>query len=312
MKRILLPVMLLIVILITLPGCSSQNGDKVIAEVNGKAVTQADWDRHYKFFKSFVELQQGKSFDQNSEDDRKILDEMESWAYDEVVMQEIIWQDASKQGIKVSDEEINQELENLQQALTAYEVDYQQYLHDTGLQDEDIKEELTLQVAYSKLVQKITGSLTVTEEEITNYYDENQDKFSGTRIFHILLETEDEANEIIAKLNHGEDFSELARKFSLCPSKEQGGDLGLVNEQSNLVSEFKEAALKLKENEITLKPVKTQYGYHIIKAGEYEKKTLDEVREQIKNTLASEKQQSEVNTYVEKLYNDADIKDLRE
>jgi len=312
MKRLLLPVVLIIAILITLPGCSSQNGDEVIAEVNKEAVTQADWDRHYKFFKSFVELQQGKSFDQDSEDDQKILDEMENWAYDEVVMQKIIWQDANKQGIKVSDEEINQELENLQEALTAYKVDYQQFLQDAGLKKEDIKEELTLQVAYSKLVQKITSSISVTEEEITNYYDENQDEFSGTRIFHILLETEDEANEIIAKLNRGEDFSKLAREHSLCPSKEQGGDLGLVNEQSNLVSEFKEAALKLKENEITLKPVKTQYGYHIIKAGKYEQKTLDEVREEIKNTLASEKKQSEVNTYVEKLHNDADIKDLRE
>lgn len=80
---------------------------------------------------------------------------------------------------------------------------------------------------------------------------------------HILVKSREEAERIEKKLKNGEPFDKLAGKFSLCPSKEQGGDLGRFG-HGEMVREFDEAAFALKEGEIS-RPIKTEFGWHIIK-----------------------------------------------
>jgi parvulin-like peptidyl-prolyl isomerase len=84
------------------------------------------------------------------------------------------------------------------------------------------------------------------------------------RCAHILVEKHSEANNILERLNKGEKFFELAKEFSLCPSKKRGGDLGWFN-RGQMVKEFENAAFGLEKGKITQEPVKTQFGYHIIK-----------------------------------------------
>lgn len=80
---------------------------------------------------------------------------------------------------------------------------------------------------------------------------------------HILVKTEQEAFGILYDLKHGMDFDEVAEARSICPSKNKGGDLGWFG-KNQMVKEFEDAAFNLKINELS-KPVKTQFGYHIIK-----------------------------------------------
>lgn len=80
---------------------------------------------------------------------------------------------------------------------------------------------------------------------------------------HILVKNREEAERIEEKLEKGERFADLARKFSLCPSKERGGDLGRFR-HGEMVEEFEDAAFSLKEGQVS-KPVKTEFGWHIIK-----------------------------------------------
>lgn len=83
------------------------------------------------------------------------------------------------------------------------------------------------------------------------------------RASHILVPTEDKANWIYKELQNGKDFANLAKDYSDCPSKERGGDLGFFG-KGQMVKEFEDAAFSMKEGDVS-KPVKTQFGYHLIK-----------------------------------------------
>ena len=83
---------------------------------------------------------------------------------------------------------------------------------------------------------------------------------------HILVKTEDEASVICYDLDHGKEFEEIAKEKSLCPSGKKGGDLGWFG-RGQMVREFEDAVFLLKKGEIS-RPVKTQFGWHIIKVEE--------------------------------------------
>lgn len=89
-------------------------------------------------------------------------------------------------------------------------------------------------------------------------------KAGQVRTSHILVEKHSKALEIISNIREGADFKEMAAKFSTCPSKKKGGDLGFFG-KGQMVPEFEKAAFALNVGQMTNDPVKTKFGYHIIK-----------------------------------------------
>lgn len=85
---------------------------------------------------------------------------------------------------------------------------------------------------------------------------------------HILVKTEQEANVALYDVTHGKTFEEVAKLKSLCPSKKKGGNLGWFG-RGQMVKEFENAAFLMKKGELS-KPIKTQFGYHIIKIDDVE------------------------------------------
>lgn len=83
---------------------------------------------------------------------------------------------------------------------------------------------------------------------------------------HILVKTEQEANVALFDITHGKSFEDVAKNVSLCPSRRQGGNLGWFG-KGQMVKEFEQAAFSLKKGE-TSKPVKTQFGWHIIRVND--------------------------------------------
>jgi peptidyl-prolyl cis-trans isomerase C len=113
---------------------------------------------------------------------------------------------------------------------------------------------------------------------------------------HILVQTEVQAKEVIVEIKKGADFGEVAKAKSLDPSgKQQGGDLGYFAREE-MVPEFSEAAFKLKDGEMTEAPVKTQFGYHVIKVEARRTTTiqLEEVREDIVGEIQKEVVEAEL------------------
>ena len=83
---------------------------------------------------------------------------------------------------------------------------------------------------------------------------------------HILVKTESEANEVKYDLDHGKNFEDVAKEKSICPSNKNGGHLGMFS-KGQMVKEFEDAAFKMQKGEIS-EPIKTQFGWHIIKVNE--------------------------------------------
>ncbi len=153
------------------------------------------------------------------------------------------------------------------------------------------KRDILAQLAMGETLKKVT----VPEEEIKEYYEKNKTQFTKgatARAKHILVDSEEKCGEILKEIQSGEKaFEVAAQEYSTCPSGQKGGDLGEFG-KGQMVKEFEQAAF---EGEIgsVIGPVKTQFGYHLIKVesrSEAGISSLEEVRENIYRNLLSQKQ----------------------
>ncbi len=183
---------------------------------------------------------------------------------------------------------------------------------------ESIKRDLALEI----WMKKQYANVNATEKEVKDYYKKNADKFKRPEMVkarHILVKTEKEANEIIKDLKKAgsgkkleDKFIALAKKKSVGPSGKNGGELGWFDKKQ-MVKEFSKAAFSLKKGDFTKKPVKTQFGYHIIMvedkkpAGKIE---FDKVENSIISQIKLEKFKSNVQKMAKELRNKAKIKYL--
>lgn len=153
------------------------------------------------------------------------------------------------------------------------------------------KKNLLTQFAFSKMFE----SIQVTDSDLQEYYESHKEFFkkpAQMNADHILVEDEEKANQIVEEINNGLDFGEAASKYSSCPSKENGGNLGTFS-TGQMVPEFEQACLELEQGSLS-KPVKTQFGYHIIRLNHRQKDTVqsfNEVKEQLYRQFLALKQQ---------------------
>lgn len=173
---------------------------------------------------------------------------------------------------------------------------------------EILKKDLLIQAG----VKKVLDAVTVSEEEVKAFYEGNPDMFKGeasVRAKHILVDSEEKAKDVKATIDGGVSFEEAAKEHSSCPSSSQGGDLGFFT-RGRMVPEFEEAAFELAVGEVS-EPVKTQFGYHLIKVEEKTSevaKSFDEVKDQLKVNLLSQKQNATYLNFINKLKQEQDVK----
>lgn len=159
-------------------------------------------------------------------------------------------------------------------------------------------------------INKVLSEVTVTDDEIKKFYDENKEKFveePTVSAKHILVASLDEANKIKNEITNGEiSFEDAAKKYSTCPSNAEGGNLGAFK-RGMMVPEFEEAAFNAEIGVVT-EAVETQFGFHLIlveNKTEATEKNFEEVKEVIKNQLiqqASQKKYMELLSELEAKY----------
>lgn len=168
---------------------------------------------------------------------------------------------------------------------------------------EAAKKEILTQAA----INKVLSDVNVTEEEVKEYYEANQQYFKSEESVtarHILVESLEQAQEVKNKIDDGMNFEMAALQYSSCPSKEQGGNLGNFT-RGRMVPEFEQAAFELAVGEVS-EPVQTQFGYHIIKVEEKNEgsvKPLSEVSSMIQREILNERESFKYMQFTEGLKN---------
>ncbi len=155
--------------------------------------------------------------------------------------------------------------------------------------------------------EKAIASATVTDAEVKEYYDANKEQFkTGETVnaSHILVDSEEMANSIYEEIASGKkSFEDAAREYSSCPSKDNGGNLGDFG-RGQMVPEFDSAVFAMEAGEITKSPVKTQFGYHLIKLiskSESKEAPFDEIKEELKTGLLNEKRRKAYESKINQL-----------
>ena len=155
-------------------------------------------------------------------------------------------------------------------------------------------------------VEKVLERVSVTDKDAEEYYEANKEKFAmgeTVNASHILVETEEKALDILAEIDAGKSFEDAAKEYSSCPSKENGGSLGDFG-RGQMVPEFDTAVFEMQVGEVTRVPVKTQFGYHLIKLNSKNESTVApyaEIAPQIKEMLLGEKRRAAYESKVNQL-----------
>jgi len=236
-------------------------------------------------------------------------------------------QKAKDLGITVSDKDVENRLNEIKQqyfgtsnpgqkpkSQAEIEKLYQQQLKAQGLTDKDVKDGIKAQLIREKISEKITNDVKVSDGDAKKYYDDHKAQYEqpaqpeSRDVRHILVKSHAKALAIYNQLKGGADFSKLALKYSIDPSKTSGGRLTVCKErtvtcQLKTVPPFEKAAFSLKTNEIS-KPVHTQFGWHVIQAlgpvNPAKKKSeipFGQVKAAIKQTQVQQKKQDAFNKW---------------
>ncbi|MFD3447263.1 peptidylprolyl isomerase PrsA [Microbacteriaceae bacterium 4G12] len=211
-------------------------------------------------------------------------------------LRQLVVQKVFTKDYKVTDKEVNAEFDKVKKQ---YGDQFDSLLKQSGMDEKTLKNQIRTNLAIKKAVAK-----DITDKELKDHYKPE------IKASHILVKDEETAKKVEDLLAKGQSFEELAKQYSTdTASAEKGGDLGYFG-PGKMLPEFEKAAYELKKDQIS-QPVKSQYGYHIIKVTDIkELKPFDQEKEKIKEQIVEEKIQDTnyINTLVDKELKKSDVK----
>jgi foldase protein PrsA len=227
---------------------------------------------------------------------------------DLLITNKLVELEAEKAGIKIKDDEIQKEIDVMVESY-GDEKSLKEQLEASGSSMEALKKDIVVYLQTKKLVEP---RITVTDEEISTYFEDNKDTFAQAEqveASHILVEDEKTAKKVAKEIADGGDFAKLAAEYSTdTETADNGGSLGYFG-KGDMVEEFENVAFDLDINKVS-DPVKSEYGYHIIKVTgkkEAKKANLEDSKDVIKETLLSERLQEEYPVWLAEVKKDHEI-----
>jgi peptidyl-prolyl cis-trans isomerase SurA len=272
--------------------------DRVVAVVNDEALTLSEIQEEgqpviRKIFRDFV----------GPERDRRV-EEAEKRLVDDLIDRRLAYQVAKKEGMLPSSAEVTGAIEELKKNNNAAdEAQFRALLRAEGMTIEQVRRTIQERLAISHvLARQIRSSIIIREDELTQYYQDHQDKYRRipeAEIRHIFIAVPsgtDEtaakarAEEVLAKIRAGADFAKMAEQFSDSPTKEKGGEMGAIH-KGDLAPEIEAAAFSLPVGGVS-DLIRTSAGWNLIKVERIRTETeapFAEVRDAIRDEVFQEK-----------------------
>lgn len=241
---------------------------------------------------------------------------------EKLIDRELLFQASEKEGVKVDNAKFEEQIASIKKQFPD-EKTMEKSLADKGITMEEIKGQVKKSMAVEGLIKtKFEEGVKVEDAKADEFYKQNAEKFKkpeSVKASHILAKcdnkdaagckkAEEKIKDLRKKIVGGADFAELAKANSDCPSKEQGGDLGEFG-RGQMVKPFEDAAFGMKKGDLS-QPVKTDFGWHLIKVTE---KTAagaipyGDVKDQIKTMLKNKEVSAKIRTYLEDMKKNAKI-----
>ena len=289
----------------------------VVAVVEGVEITRGELDRAL----GAIMAQRGRSGETIPPAQKPGLYRM---VLDDLIVDRLISKRSAE--MKVADPDVDKEIEKVKKNFPTEE-EFNVQVTKSGMTVERLRENIRTNLRQRQWVDdQLKGRAEVTDTEVEDFYKKNPDQFKApekVRASHILVavpmdaspevvaQKETVVKAILEQVKKGEDFAKLAAEKSEDPSaKQNSGDLDFFA-KDQMVPEFADAAFKMKEGEVSAEPVRSQFGYHIIKmTGRKEAETmaLEKAKPQLLEYLKNQKKQQEIEKVVKAMREKADVK----
>ena len=301
--------------LLLLAACSEQAAvkapEEVIAKVDGRPVTRATLDRALR-----VLLHQGNEEVEESEKlDVEEMRELKKSVLNELIEEEIVIEEARKQGITITPEELNDTI-----SVMRGNVDHDAFnktIVPLYGSIENWSREIERKLLVARVIDGVKGSVEeISDWEVSKYFIRNEEDYrvpEQVKAAMIMVATKEEAAKVKERLSAGEDFSELARELSISPEAANGGELGVFS-LGEMPQEFEEVVFKIPPR-VPSNVVKTGYGYHIFLVRERKKGRklkFENIKEDIKAKLMAERADQKLMEWILSLKKEASIEILEE
>lgn len=290
MKRII-AIVLLIVLTMSLAACSGDKKDNGsdLVKVGDTTISENQLEQYLEFT-AFIQGIDTSQFPEES------MQGIKSQMLDDMVALECIKQYYSGKEKEVLPDTIEADLKSFMDEAKTTET-ISSFLKEKKISDDTLTKFYYNQYYRQAYFDEVEAGMPNLEKDTKAFYDANLDSFKVDEVTasHILVAEEATAKEVLAKLQAGEKFEDLAKQYSIDGSKDSGGSLGTFG-RGEMVKEFEDAAFALKPGEIS-DVVKSEFGYHIIKVTDKNQgtKTYEEAKDSIKSNLVSEEAQKQIN-----------------
>jgi peptidyl-prolyl cis-trans isomerase C len=248
----------------------------VAADVNGEKIMTADLNRLVDAIKA-----QEPGFSAGTPAANKALTELRSQVLDQIITTKLLAQEAKRKKIVADPKQVSDAVANIKSGFKN-DAEFRTALSKDGKTPDDLRDTIAEELAIRSLSQQLTSDVTVSNEDISTFYNANLKEFTvpeGVKARHILLainpnapeaekkRVRDRATELIKQLNGKAEFAALAKANSDDPSnKDTGGDLGAFT-RGQMVKAFEDAAFSAPVGKI-VGPIATDFGFHIIRVDE--------------------------------------------
>ncbi|MFH2057861.1 MAG: peptidylprolyl isomerase [Pseudomonadota bacterium] len=284
--------------------------DKIVAIVNDDIVTLVDVQ---KGAEPYIKKITASGYSQDKQDE--MIEKVNEDILNSMIEITLTRQEAERYGIVISEEEIDNVVENIKNRKSLTQKEFEEALGYEGINIVEFRENIKKQRLQERIINyAVNSKVVITESDIKHYYSANNQKYAGKQKHHlrnILMEDMEKISQIKQRLDENQSFIELAKQFSTASNASDGGDLGLFD-ITNFSKEIKESISKLNKGQYT-DVITTAQGFQIFYLQDIVlegNQSYEQASKEIKEILYQQLVEEKFKTWLETLKKNAHIKKM--